>query len=72
MKNRQKTGENKMVDQYTQKVKDFEEGRTLWYEYIKVNGYAFRPNEKGLKELSRMLDLNVPYIRRLINTFLEA
>jgi len=58
-----------MTDQYTQKIKDCEEGRALWYEYIKVNGYAFKPTEKGLKELSRMLDLNVPYIRRLINKF---
>jgi hypothetical protein len=48
----------------------FEEGRYLWIEYENLNGYAFRPNEEGLKRLSRLLDLNVPYIRRCINTFL--
>jgi len=39
-----------MTDQYTQKVKDFEEGRTLWYEYVKVNGYAFKPTEDDIIE----------------------
>ena len=61
-----------MIEAYTQKAKDFAEGRTLWYEYIRVNGYSFRPTEKGLKELSRMLDLKISHIRKLINTFLEA
>lgn len=50
----------------------FTEGRSLWYEYQRVNGYAFRPNDKGLTKLSKLLDLNVPYIRKCINIFLEA
>ena len=54
------------------KRKEFAEGRDIWYEYQQVNGYAFRPTEEGLKKLSRNLDLNVPYIRKRINTFLEA
>jgi hypothetical protein len=54
------------------KIKEFAEGRDLWYEYQRINGYAFRPNEAGLKKLSRLLDLNTPYIRKNINTFLEA
>jgi hypothetical protein len=50
----------------------FAEGRSLWYQYLQVNGYAFRPNDEGLKKLSHNLDLNVPYIRKHINAFLEA
>jgi len=51
---------------------DFIEGRDLWYQYINLNGYAFRPSDTGLAKLSHNLDLNIPYIRRQINVFLEA
>ena len=50
----------------------FEMGRSIWQEYVNLNGYAFRPNDKGLKKLSKRLDLNVPYLRKMINCFLEA
>ena len=50
----------------------FEEGRGLWIEYVKVNGYAFEPKDDGLKVLSKRLDLNIPYIRNRINIFLGA
>jgi hypothetical protein len=50
----------------------FVEGRELWYQYLQVNGYAFRPNRDGLVKLSRNLDLNIPYIQKRINIFLEA
>lgn len=53
-------------------IKDFEEGRHLWIEYERVNGYAFKPNEKGLKKLSRLLDLKKSYIEKRIYQFLEA
>ena len=51
---------------------DFETGRALWTEYQSVNGYAFRPTDAGLKNLSRRLDLNIAYLRKMINLFLEA
>jgi len=50
----------------------FVEGRSLWYEYIRVNGYSFEPKEEGLTKLSRLLDLKKCFIRKCINTFLEA
>jgi len=50
----------------------FYEGKDLWYEYIRVNGYSFRPNNEGLKKLSKLLDLNIPHIKKCINVFLEA
>jgi hypothetical protein len=54
------------------KRRQFAEGRNLWYQYQQVNGYAFRPTDEGLKKLSRNLDLNIPYLRKNINVFLEA
>ena len=50
----------------------FNEGRDLWAYYVKINGYAYRATDEGLKEISRLLDLNVPYIRHRINLYLEA
>jgi len=50
----------------------FVEGRDYWYQYVKINGYAFRATGQGLRELSRNLDLNVPYLRKCINIFLES
>lgn len=52
-------------------VKEFEEGRSLWIEYERVNGYAFRPNKSGLSKLSRLLDLKSSYIEKRIYQFLE-
>ena len=51
---------------------EFERGRDYWWQYQKLNGYAFRPNEQGLKILSRNLDLNISHLRKHINKFLEA
>lgn len=50
----------------------FSEGRHLWLEYVRINGYAFEPNNEGIKKLSKLLDLNQSYIRKCINTYLEA
>lgn len=50
----------------------FFEGRDYWYQYLKVNGDAFRPNEDGLKKLSKNIDINVPYLRKCINIILES
>jgi hypothetical protein len=50
----------------------FIEGRGYWQQYVTLNGYAFRPTDKGLKTLSRNLDINVPHLRRCINQFLQA
>lgn len=54
-----------------EEMKDFTEGRSLWYEYIRVNGYARNPTDAGLCKLSRLLDLKKTYISKLIWFFLE-
>jgi len=56
----------------TDKIRHFTEGRALWQQYVTLNGYSFQPTESGLSRLSRNLDLNVPYLKRMINAFLEA
>jgi hypothetical protein len=53
-------------------TKDFEKGRDYWYQYLKINGYSFSPNEKGITALSKNLDLNKKHLRSCINTFLSA
>lgn len=47
-------------------------GRDLWQEYVRLNGYAFKPSDDGLKKLARSLDLTVSWIRKRINAYLEA
>lgn len=47
------------------------EGSFLWAEYVRVNGYAFRPTQDGLRKLSRLLDLNIHYISKRITKYLE-
>jgi hypothetical protein len=48
------------------------EGRDYWYQYVRLNGYAFEPNDKGLKVLSQNLDVSVPHLRRCIHAHLSA
>ena len=48
------------------------EGRDLWIYYVYINGYAREATNEGLKKISRLLDLNIPYMRRRINLYLEA
>jgi len=52
--------------------KKFYLGRDYWFEYVRVNGYSFEPNQMGLKKLARLLDLTVPHVRECINVYLEA
>ena len=47
------------------------EGRKLWFEYVRVNGYSFTFNNEGIKKLSRSLDLKQDYIRKRLNIYLE-
>jgi hypothetical protein len=47
-------------------------GSGYWLEYVRVNGYSWRPTEKGLAKLSRLLDLNKAHIRKAIYLYLEA
>ena len=56
----------------TEQTHEAEQGRDYWYEYVRLNGYAFYPTEEGLKHLSRNLDLNIPHLRRCITRYLEA
>ena len=60
---------NKMT---IEQSKLFPLGRSYWYEYLKVNGDAMRPTEKGLKKLSKLLDINLPHLRKAIYIFLSA
>jgi hypothetical protein len=53
-------------------AKKFTQGRYYWYQYQKINGYAFRANESGLKKLSKNIDIEVSTLREYINIFLEA
>jgi hypothetical protein len=55
----------------TEQMKYAKEGRDYWQQYVSINGYAFEPNEAGLKKLSKNLDLNRPYLRKCINAYLE-
>jgi len=54
------------------KYEMFYEGQSLWGEYVRVNGYAWEPNEEGLSKLSRLLDLKMSYLRKCINAYLET
>jgi cobalamin biosynthesis Co2+ chelatase CbiK len=48
------------------------EGKDHWYQYVKLNGYAFEPNEEGLKKLSKDLDISVRHLKKCINIYLES
>lgn len=54
-----------------QNMKYAHEGRDYWLEYVRVNGYSFEPTETGLQRLSRLLDLEIGYLRKCINKYLE-
>lgn len=47
------------------------EGKDLWFEYVNVNGYSFTFTQKGLKKLSKQLDLKVSFIRERLNIYLS-
>ena len=55
-----------------EKTKKFAEGKAYWAEYVRVNGYAFRPNRDGIKKLSKILDLDSKYFEPQIHAYLEA
>ena len=61
--------ENKMI---TDELKLAKIGKDLWYEYVKLNGYSFDVNQEGLKKLSKILNLNISYMRKCINLYLES
>lgn len=50
----------------------FELGRSYWLQYVRLNGYAWEPSEKGLRVLARNLDLRVGHVRKAIYTYLSA
>ena len=47
-------------------------GHDFWLQYVRLNGYAWSPTEKGLKVLSRNIDMNIPFVRHCINIYLES
>jgi hypothetical protein len=47
------------------------EGKNLWFEYVRINGYSWTFNDKGIKKLSKLLDLKGYYIRNRIRFYLE-
>ena len=50
--------------------KKWNEGKELWFEYVKTNGYSFTCDNEGLQKLSNFLDLNKKYISERINLYL--
>lgn len=46
------------------------EGCDYWFEYVRVNGYSKKPNNQGLKKLSKLLDLNLKYLQKAIHLHL--
>jgi hypothetical protein len=55
-----------------EQTKLFYLGRDYWNQYVFLNGYAFRASDKGLRSLSRNLDLSIGHLRKCINVYLEA
>jgi len=47
------------------------EGKQLWNEYIRLNGYNFTFNNKGIMKLSAILDLNQYYLKQRISLYLD-
>ncbi len=54
------------------KMKLCNEGREYWLQYVRLNGYAFRPTLEGLAHLSRNLDITVRRLAQCITAYLEA
>lgn len=59
-----------MTDDERRKL--FYEGKDLWFEYIRINGYSWSPKDEGIRKLSKLLALSGAYIRKCINVYLEA
>lgn len=55
----------------TDKMRLWYQGRDFWYQYLKLNDFSVEPTEKGLKVLSKNLDVNVPWLRKCIHLFLS-
>ena len=47
------------------------EGKGLWFEYVRLNGYSWTFCNKGVKKLSRLLDLNEKYIKERLTIYLD-
>jgi len=47
------------------------EGKELWFEYTRLNGYSWTFSNEGVKNLSRMLDLNEKYIKERLTIYLD-
>ena len=48
------------------------EGCGYWAQYVRLNGYSFSPNTKGLRVLSRNLDISISHLSKCINAYLES
>ena len=47
------------------------EGKELWFEYVRLNDYSTKPTNNGLIKLSRLLDLNKSYMEERICFYLS-
>jgi hypothetical protein len=47
------------------------EGKDLWFEYTRVNGYSFTFKEAGITKLAHLLDLKPAYIKKRICLYLD-
>ena len=55
----------------TEQNKLWYEGKDLWYEYVNLNGYSWTFNNNGIQKLSKLLDLNIPYIKQRLCIYLD-
>jgi len=56
----------------TEDMKKARLGKSYWYEYVRINGYAFSPSREGIRNLARMLDLEQKHISECIHSYLSA
>lgn len=55
-----------------EQLKLAKEGRGYWFQYARLNGFAMEPTSRGLKALSRNIDISVSRLRKCIYLYLEA
>jgi len=44
--------------------KTWKEGKSLWFEYVRLFGYSKAPQVNNIKKMVKLLDLNHNYIHK--------
>lgn len=55
----------------TDERKAFFEGKTLWNQYVGINGYAFEPTDTGLKKLAQATKQSKSALKKKIHVYLS-